>query len=318
MNILSIDTGYGDCKVVYGDQQEIKNIYKFQAAVARVNVNEIVKDNRVVNYKDNNYYVGEDALSVQSSSIITIDDYQKLEYYSPLFIYKAISDLEAVPDILVLGLSIAQIKNSGYYRENITNFLNENGISTKILVVPQGAISKLTIDKYSNEFPHASKNFNAKGNYVIADIGFNTLDICHVINGQTSTNLVRGIEGRGITVVVKELIDSIKKEHKIQLTVPEAISVLANKQLKRRGQSFFVEEFIKKANDNYIDKLQEIIETEFGAILDKVDNIYLIGGGAYYLDTDSNGFSKKPNVKSEFYNAIGYYIHGVNNLKEEK
>ena len=55
-----------------------------------VKINELATDNRVINFEDNYYYVGDDAMSLQSSSIIDINNYETLEYAAPIFVYKII------------------------------------------------------------------------------------------------------------------------------------------------------------------------------------------------------------------------------------
>lgn len=57
----------------------------------------------------------------------------------------------------------------------------------------------------------------------------------------------------------------------------------------------------------------ELSKKEFGKILDKVDNFYLIGGGAYIFAKDADDFVKVPKQSAEFYNAIGFYHWGVQN-----
>lgn len=313
MNILAVDVGYSGTKIVSGTERGIDKIFEINSVVAQVPKNELVSDNRIVTYDGNTYYVGSDALSVQTESIIEITDYSKLEYFAPLFVFKAIMESDSKPDILVLGLSIAQIGNSGHYKEKIENFLKSGGLTPKIVVLPQGAIAKVTIDNYADHFPEKTKEFNSEASYLIGDLGFNTLDVGHVVNGKISSNLVKGLEYQGVIVIAKEVKEVIKEQFNVDLSIPEVKEVILTNQFKRRGKVTDCSEIVKTAKANYIDRLFTIVENEFGKVLDKVDNFYLIGGGAYIFSKDSDDFVKAPKHSAEFYNAIGYYHWGVNN-----
>lgn len=312
MNILAVDTGFGDVKVVYGDNNSVKNIFKFPSAVAQVEKNALVNDVNLIEHEGRSFYVGEAALGIQNSAIIDISDYSRLEKATPLFLLKAIKDLDiSLPDIIVLGLSIAQVANSGYYKETVENLFKGLGKDVRVIVLPQGAASKLTIDRYGATFPQVSKDFNPQLNYVLCDIGFNTLDVCHVVNGKTSANMLRGIEKQGAIVIASTLVEKIKEAHGLNLTVNEARQILNEGSFKRRGVSYEVASFIKEAKLAYIENLKVIIEDQFGDILDKVDNLFIVGGGAYFLSDITDPFFKIPKEQAEYYNAVGYYLFGL-------
>lgn len=120
-----------------------------------------MNDVNLIEHEGRSFYVGEAALGIQNSAIIDISDYSRLEKATPLFLLKAIKDLDiSVPDIIVLGLSIAQVSNSGYYKETVENLFKGLGKDVRVIVLPQGAASKLTIDRYGATFPQVSKDFN--------------------------------------------------------------------------------------------------------------------------------------------------------------
>ena len=313
MNVLAVDVGYSGTKVVSGTEVGISKVFEINSVVAQVPKNDLVSDTRIVSYDGNTYYIGSDALAVQTESIIEITDYSKLEYFAPLFVFKAIEESGMVPDLLILGLSIAQIGNSGYYKEKIENFLKAGGITPKIFVLPQGAIAKIAIDNYADHFPETTKEFNADASYLIGDLGFNTLDVGHVVKGKISSNLVKGLEYQGVIVIAKEVQEEIQKQFGVELSIPEVKEVILTNQYKRRGKVTDCSEIVKVAKANYIERLFSIVEKEFGKVLDKVDNFYLIGGGAYIFSKDSDDFVKAPKSSAEYYNAIGYYHWGLQN-----
>lgn len=311
-NVLAIDLGFGDTKCAYGVNGKLSQLFKFTSVVAEVVVNESVQDKRVISFNDKHYYIGKDALNVESSSIIDIDTYSKLEYFSPLFVYRVLEELEIIPDVIVLGLSIAQINNSGYFKKNIEDFLRKSCIASEVKIVPQGLIAKLAVDMYGVNFPDITKDFSSDSSYIIADIGFNTLDVCHVINGKTSSNLVRGIPERGATLIVQDLIIDIKEKFNIELNLSEGKEVLSTNILKRRGVNYDVNDLINKSKSIYIDNLKLVIEDNFGKILDKIDNLILLGGGSYILATNDDDFVINPKQKAEYYNCLGMFIYGNN------
>ena len=118
--VLGIDPGYGDFKVCYGDSKGvISKLYKFNSVLGRVDDSEHVNDKRVYNYRKVTYYVGETALKLETSRIIDLITYENLEKFSPLLIEHVINELGEVPEMIVCGLSVAHISNSGYYLEAI-------------------------------------------------------------------------------------------------------------------------------------------------------------------------------------------------------
>lgn len=315
-NILSIDLGYGDNKTIFGNSTEgIKRLFKYPSVAGRVNTSALVNDNRIVSLGDDHYYLGADALSLESNKIIDISSYEQLEKFAPLFIARTISLLGATPDIIATGLSISQIENSGYFREAIKKYLNSLGVTSEIVILPQGAIAKKAVDKYGTSFPTVTQEFNSSMNYVGCDIGFDTLDIFQVINGQTSSALVRGIPNRGIVVIAGRLAVHIKSTMNITLTVKEAKEVLDSGQLTRRGKTHDFREVITGLKRTYLEELNSLIEGEFGQVLDKTSFMFLFGGGSYFFGDMKDEFFRRPEKHAEYYNAVGYFEYVVDSLK---
>ena len=74
-----------------------------------------------------------------------------------------------------------------------------------------------------------------------------------------------------------------------------------------------MQEAITKACDEYTKGILELIEERYGNVIDKCDFVCLLGGGASILKT-TDPFFKVVKNKSEFYNAIGFYLYGVKQL----
>ena len=108
----------------------------------------------------------------------------------------------------------------------------------------------------------------------------------------------------------------MKEKYDIQLTLSEARQVLSTGVFKRRGVNYEVADLIMAAKVMYADNLKVIIEDQFGDILDKVDNLVIVGGGAYFMKGITDPFFKVPKINGEYYNAVGYYLYGLNQMEK--
>lgn len=307
--ILALDVGYGDIKAVYSTAGEITKIYKFPSMIGITKKNEHIKDNRIFDYKDHSYYVGESASNLPSENLIDITEYKNLEYYAPLFLYKVLKDIQDIPDIIVTGLSKSQIENSGHFKDALMDFeVNSERICfDELYVLPQGAGSKLCIDKYGNDFPNKQTEFTNKSTYVGCDIGFSTLDMFLVTDGKTSPNLFEGIEHEGVMKIATEIARKVRDVHGRQITLHEAKEIIDTGVYKLRGQKHDFSDYNHEVKKKYLKDLLSLIESRYGKILDKCDFISLSGGGSTIFKSTEDGFIKIPKSHHEYYNAIGFY-----------
>lgn len=323
MNILGIDIGFGDTKVILTDiNGTILKKFKFSSTIGVTKSNEYIKDPKIYNYKDKSYYVGNDALSLPSDNLIDIIEYKNLEYFAPLLLAYAVKLCETVPDVVVTGLSKAQIQNSGYFRDALTEFdVNETHFVFKnVFVIPQGAGSKLCIDKYGNDFPNTQTEFTGKTSYIGVDIGFNTLDMFRVIDGKTSASVFEGIEHEGIMKIASKVAKLIQEKHSRGINLHEAKEILNTNTYKLRGQLFNYQSEIIDIKKDYIKGLLELVEEKYGNILDKCDYIFLSGGGSSIF-TSGNYMGNTilvPKSNYEYYNSIGQAMFGQELVKKNK
>lgn len=316
--ILSIDLGFGDNKVVLSKGEEIVNKFKFPSIVAVTQRNPLVRDERIYSFEGRDFYVGDDAYKMQTSSIIDINTYELLEFFAPLFVYHASMVLGGIsPDIITSGLSKSHIQHSGHFEERLKKFTVDGQLITNstIYILPQGAGGKITIDKYGSNFPELNKEFLGATSYVGCDVGFNTVDMFQVINGKTSPNLFEGIEQHGIMKIARKLADFIKVEHGRDLTLNETKVVLLTNKLTIRNTSIDLKEIVMKLKAEYLSELMQIIEEKYGKILDKMQYLYLMGGGSYLFRDNTDSFIKIPKNDNEYYNAIGFGLYGYNRTK---
>ena len=315
--ILALDVGYGDNKVsLFTDTGELLKIFKFPSMIGATKKNEFISDNRIYEYKDYAYYVGENASHVPSDNIVSIVEYKNLEYYAPLFLYHAIKLLGEIPDVIVTGLSKAQINNSGHFKEALMEF-NVNSETFKfneVYVLPQGAGSKLTIDKYGTNFPQEQTDFLGGTSFVGCDIGFNTLDMFLVTDGKTSANLFEGIEKEGVMKIATEIAKKVKEVHGRQISLQEAKEIIDTGIYKLRGAAYPFKDYVDDVKKEYLKNLFDLIEEKYNKILDKCDFIFLSGGGSTIFKSSEDGFFKVPKTKHEFYNSIGFGLWGVNKV----
>lgn len=317
MKILGIDIGFGNVKVIFGDEsRQVKKQFKIPSVIGITKKNEFIKDSKIFEYKQNAYYVGEDAQALPSESLIDITDYKNLEYYAPLFVAYAIQEIGEVPDIIVSGLSKAQIQNSGYFKDAISNFevSGKTYHFDKVFIIPQGAGSKIVFSEYGLDYPNTQTDFTGKSNYIGIDIGFNTLDLYRVVNGKTSASVFDGIEHQGIMKIASRIAFLIKNKHNRDITLHEAKEILDSRGMyKLRGNSFDYSEEIKEIKRNYIKELLDLVEEKYGKVLDKCDCIFLSGGGSAFFKSGTyegnNILAPKSNF--EYYNALGQYLFGI-------
>ena len=312
--VLGLDIGYGATKVTLGTQDgSIEKQFKFSSMIGITKSNEHVKDSRIYEFKGHSYYVGENARHLPSENLIDITDYTNLEYYAPLFAYHALKMLGEVPDVVVSGLSKAQIENSGHFKASLQNFEvnGEKFTFPNLFILPQGAGSKLTIDKYGNNFPHLREEFMGTTTFVGCDIGMNTLDLFLVADGKTSPNLFEGIEREGVMKIATLVAKKVKALHGRNITLHEAKDIIDTNIYKLRGEKHQFKEYIDEVKKDYLKDLLALIERKYGGIIDKCDAIYLSGGGSTIFNNTDDGFIKVPKNKHEYMNSIGFYLFGL-------
>lgn len=321
MNILGLDCGYGHTKVILSNENgEVLKKFKFPSVIGRTKSNAYIKDNKIFNYKGYDFYVGNDANALPSESLIDITEYKNLEFYAPVFLAYTLSLIDVTPDVIVTGLSKAQIQNSGYFKDALSSF-EVNGTKYEfknIFVIPQGAGSKICIDTYGADFPNKLTDFTGKSSYIGIDIGFNTLDMFRVIDGKTSASVFEGIEQQGVMRIASKIAMLINEKHSKSITLHEAMEVLDTNCYKLRGKQFNYKDEIIEIKKVYIKELLDLVEEKYGNILDKCDYVFLSGGGsAFFTSSYFNGIKiLVPKSNFEFYNAIGQAMFGQIQVKK--
>lgn len=318
---MGIDIGYSDVKVTFGTEtSDPTKMFKFSSTIGITKSNEYIKDPKIYTYKGNSYYVGEDALALPSESLIDITDYANLEEYAPLFLTHAINLIGETPDIIVTGLSKAQIQNSGWFKEKLQKFtVNETQYNfTNVFVIPQGAGCKVCSDNYGLLFDGKKTEFTNVQNYIGVDGGFNTLDLYRVINGKTSASVFEGIEHEGVMKIASKVAKMIYEKHNKKITLHEAKEVLNTNVFKLRSERFDYTNEVKAIKYEYIKDLLALIESRYGDILDKCECIYFSGGASKLFACEMfNGIKIiVPSKNNEFLNSIGQFMFGQEKVRQ--
>ena len=276
-----------------------------------------MSDTRIVDYKEHSYYVGDNASHLPSDNRVDITDYKNLEYYAPLLIQHALKELPGLPDVIVAGLSKAQITNSGHFKEVIEKF-NVDGtdyVFENVFILPQGAGAKITIDKYGTHFPKEQDEFLGKTTYVGADVGFNTLDMFLVTDGKTSPNLFEGIEKEGVMKIAALVAKRVFDMHARKIGLHEAKQIIDTNVYKLRGQSHDFTEYLQEIKKEYLKGLLQLIEVKYGKVLDQCNFVFVCGGGGALFKSTDDGFIRVPKSHHEYMNSIGQFIWGCNKFK---
>lgn len=314
--VLGLDIGYGDVKVTLGTKDgTIISNFKFTSKIGVTKHLEGVQNPTIIHYDENWYQIGEEARALPSANHINLEDYKNLEYFAPLLAYHAMKlagILETGVSRIVSGLSIAQIQNSGYFQEALSHFVvNGKEFQNEVVLLPQGAGCKVCFDKYGCNFPSEQKDFTGTSSYVMVDIGFDTLDFVSVDQGIVTSSAFVGIEHSGIMKIATQMAKIVHDDHKRILSLADSREILNTGVYKLRGQKYDYTEKVKQLKEDYLKEILNLINEKFTDILDKCDFIVICGGGSSLFKDSQDGFIKVVRSKFEYYNSIGFYLHGL-------
>ena len=300
---IAIDVGFGDTKVVSFLNKKINKL-KFPTAISYYksgfNLGDFSKKELIYNMNGVDYLVGVDAIK----DALTTRDIDFLIKFSPLFIYKALTNLNLIKENIDLALGLPLLYYSDYSdalkKSMINSKVNDlefkNYIKT-VRVYPQGVgiLMNQMID--DNMKINSSKIKNS----IIVDVGYNTVDIIVTSEGKAIKNECAFYENKGIIELVNGVKNAVRNEFKIEISEAEAQKILIDKE-------FLHTDFSKTINiekQKYAEWLDFELKGKFKDRFVRADEIIISGGGANYLKE----FSNKKNFtisSSEYSNAIGF------------
>jgi plasmid segregation protein ParM len=272
VDVLATDIGYSYVKYAFGQDEG-----KFPSAVTPVDV---VQDNNIgektsYSFNGRNYFVGERALRLSNVLLTRSENF--LIDYSPLFICEILKR-ESIRKVgtLCLSLSIAEFKSKYSALENacrrfiINNTLQEHTIE----VFPQGF----------GIWAYCERPRNA----VVVDIGFNTIDVLGIENGEVNPEYSFGYKDIGVCIIASVISDWINKNFDgAFLSEMEANEILVNNgEFSFFRRKYNVSGVIERKKAEYT---QNILGTVFKQpklrdFLKKIDAFIIAGGGAYFID----------------------------------
>lgn len=316
--------GLGDSKLAINDNGKI-TYFKETNAITKLGTTGGYSGNEknIVFYQGAYYLVGKSALQYPDATVMNVMDYESMKTITPLIALKylggeipsAANGLTAQKitedfDYVAFTLSSAFRQYSRDYHEFISSAL---GIPTeKVKIVPQGASCKITLDHIGLDLTNPSLKDSFK-NYLIIDIGFNTIDVSNVIDGSLMPEDIKGYPLEGVVNIANHVQQHVKSDLNQEFSIPRIRTALYDKQIKVRDKVYDLTKYIEDASLDYLKHLQQFLEQNYGDRMNTIDNVILFGGGAELIKVHKDawkemygeGFMQFPVTGSEFYNAVG-------------
>lgn len=332
-SVLSIDKGFGYTKVAIVEDGKLKSPIKEIDTVGLLRgftKEDFDKSSDDVVFHDGNYYmIGGNSLQAVRSYDDIIDslDYGGFRNISAFVIKKHWLKNGGKFNSLVLSLSPAYAEYSSDYKKHIAAELGLD--DSRVLVIPQGAGAKIALENVGLN-PNSPTGGDMYRNYLLFDIGFNTIDVIHVVNGISPSGNREGFPGLGVVLVAEKLKDYFKSELNMDLTIAHMRNIIALGQHTVHGKVYQVEHKVNKFIREYISDVVAFMKSHYQTVINEIENVFFVGGGAELIKKNkdflvmeftrnfsvpSDDFFCIPEDGSEYYNAIGGAYYGYKALK---
>lgn len=325
--ILSVDVGFGSTKVTYIDKANRLTNKKFITALAKKVNSGIFMDDDSVEMDGVSYLCFDRALKVPSNQQIQVMDFESLCLATPIFIKKIQKELGLEFDHIVAGLSIAMVDKLPQYHQRIYTALGLDPNNVKVL--QQGVGGWFAYSQYGLD-PYQSTDKDPKMlNYLLIDIGHNTMDVISVIDGKLSEDTVDGITGAGTMWMAGQLSKYLLKEYKVDVTPANARELLESKTWSYRGFNVDLTPVLNQIGTDYAEFIINTLESKFANSMANRQGLLFIGGSSLLLSDLINNipavakmfkdrygefFINIPKMP-EYYNSAGYYLIGARTFK---
>lgn len=329
MNILAIDLGFGSTKVAYIDPLTKELVLeKFISSVARLDSAPDECDNEnVFQLQEDWYALGPDALKLPKKYLLPLHNYETLRVVTPVWITYLITRYKKrgiTFDRIAIGLSLAYKDKA----DDILNHLSETLMTDRnfFICLPQGVAAKVALQEYGLSLDAANRTSFKYDNYLLLDIGNNTLDSCLIIKSMSTSNESIGLEGMGICRINYNIIDHIFKTTGIQIDLQQAKVILeTGGQWRYRGRVYDLSERVHDFILSYFREVIDLFDTNptLGDLIENVQKIIVIGGGCelfrqYRAEVDQiltekgypTDFWVLPEKNGEYFNALAYLLIG--------
>ena len=313
---LSLDIGFSSTKVAVL-RDGILTFFKEQNAVCKLgNKGGYTGDEKnIIEFNGDYYLIGLSALQFPDSEVINDLSYDNIKLLSPLVAKKYMRNYNIDEiDYVAFSLSSAFLDFSQDYKEHMVASLGLP--ESKVKLAPQGATAKIAIDNIGLDVDDPSHKDSYK-NFLIVDIGYNTIDVANVIDGSLMPGDIRGYERVGACLIAEDVQENIKKNLGLDLSLPRVRNILETKVYKRRDKIYDCHEIVQQAVEKYFATLHDFLEQHYADRLDAISNVIILGGGAELIKLNKEKFEQYdgygenfvlfPTIEGSatFYNAIG-------------
>ena len=336
-NIIAIDIGYGNTKMVYGCEPNAWGELCFKSSAPKVTMpqNDMGKgitgslDQVYVEVNGASYLVGPEAHISGGGPILSADFIERPEYLAILrgSIFYAMKKTGSVfkhIDVLVLGLPVSNWQpkqaaltklGSGPHPVNVplalrSTFGDKIDVTVgKVLVVPQpmGALH------YSNLLLSADNKMLPSGTYMVIDPGFNTFDWFVSVGLRPVLQRCGSLQG-GVSQLVKQVSSVVGGRLGVgSLNLLEVENGLRTGVMQVYGKRIDMTEFrpmVQAAAEQVVDRFVNSIDLSLG-----ITSIHMAGGGAsFYVEAIRKAFTGyEINVSDEsvMANARGFHLVGT-------
>ena len=293
MKTISIDVGYSASKVNTSKNQGI-----FPTAVAYATASGIeFGDDNVYEFNGENFYVGTEA----SEGSFSLGDFDTLLKYAPLVIYHILNKtghLDA--SVLSTGCALTDWSRKEELVEVLSDFtVNGQNIKLNVIMTPQGA----------GVFYDAllSKPEIKEGSCTIIDIGFNTINVLTLKDGQPQRKSLKGYPGHGVISLIKPFATFLESKFSLPFSIQEALTIFRKGSFTYAGADVpEVAEQILTLKEQFKKQLFNSVLVNEKKSLATSDFVLLAGGGAYLFEDTTFPANVIKLNQPEFSNVRGY------------
>jgi len=325
--ILSIDLGYSALKYTYIDENGKMASDKIISAVAKLPEPPIELDGVEAFTLDGCWFLlGPAALRTARSYLLPLETFEDMLAVYPAWVSYMLKKLEHIKfDKVVIGLSMAFSDKADILLNKLYEALNIEKSTNFFICLPQSLSARWTLNKFGVSIRDNAANAtkaDALDSYVIVDLGYLTIDLAAVINRKSAAGATIGLANTGVINIARDVADYVYKQFEYRISIKEAQVVVDTGILRRRGREVDLSPIVRQFTRKYLVYVLNLIEEKYGEFLDAVNNLVLLGGGAYFYNsllTDPEfcaevekhfplSFIVTPQDSSEYYNSISYLL----------
>lgn len=285
--IISVDLGYSAVKCASYTDEGALNLEKFISACAKIdNPLDPDGDELIFRFLDSYYVLGPAALRMPQQYLMPLTTIDELLEVYPIWISWLIRHYGGIENItaMAIGLSMAWSEYSDVLIQKLydTLLIDRPGF---FFCMPQGLSCKKIYQDYGLDIREDSNRNNYKmNNYLIADGGFNSVDVSSVVGGKASAGAAIGIPNTGVINISRRIVEHVRDTYGFAISLKEAQTIVDTKgEFTKRGRKYDVSDAVDRCTIEYLDMVLKLIEDRFGDTLDQIEGLLVAGGLAYFF-----------------------------------